>query len=36
MKSRIVSALSFLRIIDAHDGQISLTNAALLIVLFKI
>lgn len=36
MKDHIIKVLSFLRIIDAHDGMISLTNAALLIVLFKI
>lgn len=28
--------LSFLRIIDPHDGQVSLTNVALIVVLIKI
>lgn len=32
----IKNALSFLRIIDPHDGQISLTNVALIVVLIKI
>lgn len=36
MNPRIKGALEWLRIIDVHDGQVSLTNVALIIVLGKL
>jgi hypothetical protein len=36
MKAQAIKIATFLRIIDAHDGQLSLTNVALIVVLLKL
>lgn len=36
MKASLLKISNFLRITDAHDGQLSLTNIALLVVLVKL
>lgn len=36
MKEMILKALTFLRVIDEHDGKISLTNIAVIIILTKL
>jgi hypothetical protein len=35
MKQKILRALIFLRLIDDHDGNLSLTNIALIVLLTK-
>lgn len=34
--NKLTEFLTFIKVIDAHDGQISLTNLALIVVLVKI
>ena len=36
MKEKIVRAMIFLRLIDEYDGNLSLTNLALIVVLTKL
>jgi len=36
IKDRVIGLLKFLKIVDPHDGYISLTSLALLIVLYKL
>lgn len=36
MAENVIKALEFLRIVDAHDGKVSLTNVAVMVVVLKI
>lgn len=36
MKQKLIDTLTFFRLVDAHDGLLSLTNLALIVVLVKL